>query len=297
MGTFSRSLALTKASWEVLREDKELIALPAISAVASLIFVTPFFAIAALSLSTSDGTATSSSSATSGATTLALPGYIALFLAYLIVAYITIFFQSALILAANERMTGGNPTLKSSLQGAWKNAGHILPWAIISATVSIVLQAIQQRAGFIGKIVVGLVGVAWTLVTMLVLPILVIEGVGVKEALTRSGAAFKRTWGENVVGNGAIGLISFLAMLAGILVCGGIIFIGTSMGFWPVGLLGGILLVIWILLVSVFSTALSGVFRTALYRYAMFGESSSGFSQDLIEHAFKPKKPGTSGAI
>ncbi len=297
MGTFSRSLALTKASWEVLREDKELIALPAISAVASLIFVTPFFAIAALSLSTSDGTATSSSSTTSGATTLALPGYIALFLAYLIVAYITIFFQSALILAANERMTGGNPTLKSSLQGAWKNAGHILPWAIISATVSIVLQAIQQRAGFIGKIVVGLVGVAWTLVTMLVLPILVIEGVGVKEALTRSGAAFKRTWGENVVGNGAIGLISFLAMLAGILVCGGIIFIGTSMGFWPVGLLGGILLVIWILLVSVFSTALSGVFRTALYRYAMFGESSSGFSQDLIEHAFKPKKPGTSGAI
>ena len=297
MGTFSRSLALTKASWEVLREDKELIALPAISAVASLIFVTPFFAIAALSLSTSDGTATSSSSTTSGATTLALPGYIALFLAYLIVAYITIFFQSALILAANERMTGGNPTLKSSLQGAWKNAGHILPWAIISATVSIVLQAIQQRAGFIGKIVVGLVGVAWTLVTMLVLPILVIEGVGVKEALTRSGAAFKRTWGENVVGNGAIGLISFLAMLAGILVCGGIIFIGTSMGFWPVGLLGGILLVIWILLVSVFSTALSGVFRTALYRYAMFGETSAGFSQDLLENAFKQKKPGTSSAI
>jgi hypothetical protein len=295
MGTFSRSLALTKASWQVLREDKELIALPAISAVASLIFVTPFFAIAAFTASTNQ--TSSSTTSSSGDISLGIPGYIALFLAYLVVAYITIFFQSALILAANERMTGGNPTLKSAIRGAWANAGHILPWAIISATVSIVLQAIQQRAGFIGKIVVGLVGVAWTLVTMLVLPILVIEGVGVKEALTRSGAAFKRTWGENVVGNGAIGLISFLAMLAGILVCGGIIFIGTSTGFWPVGLLGGILMVIWILLVSVFSTALSGVFRTALYRYAMFGESSSGFSQDLIEHAFKPKKPGTSGAI
>jgi hypothetical protein len=295
MGTFSRSLALTKASWQVLAEDKELIALPAISAVASLIFVTPFFAIAALTASTNQ--TSSSTTSSSGGVSLGIPGYIALFLAYLIVAYITIFFQSALILAANERMTGGNPTLKSSLRGAWKNAGHILPWAIISATVSIVLQAIQERAGFIGKIVVGLVGVAWTLVTMLVLPILVIEGVGVKEALTRSGAAFKRTWGENVVGNGAIGLISFLAMLAGILVCGGIIFIGTSTGLWPVGVLGGIMMVIWILLVSVFSTALSGVFRTALYRYAMFGESSSGFSQDLIEHAFKPKKPGTSSAI
>ena len=292
MGTFARSWSLTKASWGVLREDKELVALPAISAVASLVFVTPFFAIAALTASTNQASTSASSSSSSGDITLGIPGYIALFMAYLVVAYITIFFQSALILAANERMTGGNPTLKSALRGAWSNAGHILPWAIISATVSIALQAMQERAGFIGKIVIGLVGVAWTLVTMLVLPILVIEHVGVKEALTRSGAAFKRTWGENVVGNGAIGLISMLAMFAGALVCMGLILIGVSTGVWPVGLLGAILMVVWIILVSVFSTALSGVFRTALYRYAMFGESSSGFSQDLIEHAFKPKKLG-----
>ncbi|CAB4531418.1 unannotated protein [freshwater metagenome] len=292
MGTFARSWSLTKASWGVLREDKELVALPAISAVASLVFVTPFFAIAALTASTNQASTSASSSSSSGDIALGIPGYIALFMAYLVVAYITIFFQSALILAANERMTGGNPTLKSALRGAWSNAGHILPWAIISATVSIALQAMQERAGFIGKIVIGLVGVAWTLVTMLVLPILVIEHVGVKEALTRSGAAFKRTWGENVVGNGAIGLISMLAMFAGALVCMGLILIGVSTGVWPVGLLGAILMVVWIILVSVFSTALSGVFRTALYRYAMFGESSSGFSQDLIEHAFKPKKLG-----
>ena len=180
MGTFARSWSLTKASWGVLREDKELVALPAISAVASLVFVTPFFAIAALTASTNQASTSASSSSSSGDIALGIPGYIALFMAYLVVAYITIFFQSALILAANERMTGGNPTLKSALRGAWSNAGHILPWAIISATVSIALQAMQERAGFIGKIVIGLVGVAWTLVTMLVLPILVIEHVGVK---------------------------------------------------------------------------------------------------------------------
>ena len=60
---------------------------------------------------------------------------------------------------------------------------------------------------------------AWTLVTFLVLPILVIEGAGVKDALSRSAAAFKRTWGENVVGNAGIGLVSMLATLAGLVVC------------------------------------------------------------------------------
>jgi hypothetical protein len=296
MGTFSRSWSLTKASWGVLREDKELIALPVISSIASLILVSPFFAIAALTLSTNEGTAGTTTTSSADGISLGIPGYIALFLAYIVVAYVTIFFQSALILAANERMTGGDPTLKSALRGARANAAHILPWAIISATVSIVLQAIQERAGFIGKIVIGLVGLAWTLVTMLVLPILVIEGVGLKDAFTRSASAFKRTWGENVVGNGAIGLISALVMFAGIIVGIGIIVLGASTGLWPISLIGAILMVIWILFVSVFSTALSGIFRTALYRYAMFGESSLGFDQDLIEHAFKPKKPGTTSA-
>jgi len=297
MGTFARSWSLTKASWQVLREDKELAVLPAISSVASLILATPFFAIAALTASTNSSGAGTASTSTSSSTSLGIPGFIALFAAYLVVAYIKIFFQSALILAVNERMSGGNPTLKSALRGARANAGRILPWAIISATVSIVLAAIQERAGFIGKIVIGLVGLAWTLVTLLVLPILVIEGVGVKEALTRSAAAFKRTWGENVVGNGGIGLISGLAMLTGVLLCLGIIMIGVSTELWPLGVIGGILMVIWIILVSVFSTALSGVFRTALYRYAMFGESSLVYSQDMIENAFKPKKSSKSSTL
>lgn len=292
MNMFSRSWALTKASWSVLREDKELIALPAMSAIASLVLVAPFFGVAALTITTTPATSTTSSS--SG---LSIGGWIAIFVAYLLAAYVTIFFQTALILAANDRMTGGSPTLKSAIGGAWANAGRILPWALISATVSIVLQAIQERAGLIGKIVVGLVGMAWTLVTLLVLPILVIEHVGVKEAFTRSASAFKRTWGENVVGNAGIGLVSMLAMLAGLAVTVPMIVIGASSDLWPLLGLGVALLVIWVILVSVFSAALSGVFRTALYRYAMLGESSSGFSEDQIAGAFRPKKTGARGLV
>lgn len=282
MGTFRRSLALFSASWAVLRHDKELIVLPIVASIVSALAVSPFLIGVFL---TGSGSTT-----TDGSVSIGVLGWVLLFLAYVVGAYVTIFFQSALVLAANDRLTGGNPTLGSALTMAGQNAGRILPWAIISATVSVVLQAIQERAGFIGRIVVGLVGLAWTLVTMLVLPILVIEQVGVGDALKRSASAFKRTWGENVVGNGGVGLIGFLLFLIGMIVAGPIIFIGASNSNVPITVIGVVLLVAWIVLVTAFTSALSAVFRTALYRYAVLGEEPGGFTHDMIAGAFRPKR-------
>lgn len=281
MSTFSRSWALAKSSWAVLRQDKELLALPVISSITSLLAVAPFLGIALLGMAESGRDVR-----------LAPVGWVALFLAYLLGAYVTIFFQSALVLAANERLTGGSPTLGWALRAAGANAGRILPWALVSATVSVVLNAIQQRAGIVGRLVVGLVGLAWTLVTMLVLPILVIEQVGVRDALSRSAEAFKRTWGENVVLNGGIGLVSMLGMLAGLLAFGGLGLIGAGTGLGALVLVAVVGFVVWMLVVSVFSAALSGVFRTALYRYAMLGEEPAGFSHDQIAAAFRTRRRG-----
>jgi hypothetical protein len=287
MGTFSRSVGLVKASWGVLRQDKELMLLPAISSITSLLCVAPFFGIAFL---LGNPSTTSSTAGTQASFSLNPIAYVFIFLAYLLGAYITIFFQSALILAANDRLTGGSPTLGSALAGARRNAGRILPWALISATVSVVLQAVQERAGFIGRIVIGLVGLAWTLVTLLVLPILVIEEVGVKDAFSRSATAFKKTWGENVIGNGGIGLVMVLIMLAGLLVSVPVLVVGLNASSVPLAVLGGLLVVAVVILVSVFGAAMNGVFRTALYRYAVLGESPAGFSEDQIAGAFRPRK-------
>lgn len=292
MGTFSRSVGLVKASWGVLRQDKELMLLPAISSITSALCVAPFFGAAFLLSDpqvTTTATATSASANADGFT-MSPVGYVFLFVAYLLGAYVTIFFQTALVLAANDRLTGGSPTLGSALSGAWSNAGRILPWAIVSATVSVVLQAVQQRAGFVGRLVIGLVGLAWTLVTLLVLPILVIEQVGLKEAFTRSATAFKRTWGENVVGNGGIGLVVMLIMLAGLVVTSPVLILGISSSNVPVIVVGVALMVMVVILVSVFGAAMNGVFRTALYRYAVLGEEPPGFTHDQIAGAFRPKK-------
>lgn len=279
MSRFSNSVSLVKSSWHVLRQDKELIALPAISGIVTAVAMLPFAAGAFLTGVSTDGNETSVSPV----------AYVVAFLGYLVAAYITIFFQSALILAANDRLSGGSPTLGSALSAAAGRAGHILPWAIISATVSMVLKAIQERSGLLGRLVIGLVGMAWTLVTFLVLPILVIEGTGVKDALSRSASTFKRTWGENVIGNAGVGLVGFVGILVGLVVCAPLVAVGVSSDLVALTIAAVVLFVVWAILVSVFSAALSGVFQTALYRFAVLGEEPAGFTHDQIAGAFVPR--------
>ncbi len=286
MSRFSNSVSLVKSSWNVLSHDKELLALPVISGVVTLIAMSPFAASAFLIGMSTAGTSGQQSDSSAAMGPL---GWLFLFIGYLVAAYITIFFQSALILAANERLSGGSPTLGSALSAAMSRAGHILPWAILSATVSMVLKAVQERSGILGRVVVGLVGMAWTLVTFLVLPILVIEGTGVKDALTRSASAFRRTWGENVVGNAGIGLVSAVAVFAGLLVAALIGAAGVATGLAALVVLAVVAFVLWVLVVSVFSAALSGVFQTALYRFAVLGEEPHGFSNDQIAGAFRQR--------
>jgi hypothetical protein len=182
-------------------------------------------------------------------------------------------------------MSGGDPTVSSALAGARAKAGRILPWAIVSATVSIVLRGLSERSGAVGRIVVGLVGMAWSLVTFLVLPILVLEDVTVGTAIGRSKDLFRRTWGEQVVGSGAISILAFLALLAGVAVMG----LVAATGITVLIVLAGVALAVWVAVVIAVSSALSGIFQAALYRYASTGHAPTGFRDDELAGAFRPR--------
>lgn len=171
MGRWGRSKEMARASWALLRHDKELMVLPLISGIASLAIAASFLVPMFFTTRSTDAM---------GETTLeATPlTYVLGFVMYVVLAYVTIFFKTALLCGADERMRGGDPSVGSSMSAATRHAGRILPWAIVTATVSMILRSLEERAGFLGRIVIGLVGMAWAAVTFLVLPILVFEGVG-----------------------------------------------------------------------------------------------------------------------
>lgn len=271
MGRFGRSIQLLKASWEVLKADKELMMLPVISAIASMIVGATFILPIAL---------------TSGFN--GEPGpvqYVIGFVFYLVLSFITIFFNAALVHAANDRLEGRDPTLKTAILGAASRIGAIFSWALVAATVSVILKAIEERVGFVGRLITGFLGLAWTLVTFLILPILVIEGIGVKDAFTKSAEMFKRTWGENMVGQIGLGLVGFVALLPALL----LVVAGFAVG-GPMIVVGIAVFVLWSVLVAVVMTALNGIFQTALYRYASGKQVGAGFDNELLASAFQPRR-------
>jgi len=148
-----------------------------------------------------------------------------------------------------------------------------------------VLQVIEERFGIVGTIVARLVGLAWNLLTFLVIPILVLEDLGVGDALKRSKDLFKKTWGENVIGQGGLGLVGFLAVIPGVL----LIVIGASIGTVGLVVLGAVG-VAWIIASAVIVSALSGIYRTALYHFAANGQVPGEFSDLDFHDAFRPRR-------
>lgn len=281
MGRWQRSKQLAGASWAVLKQDRELLVLPLLSGIASLIIAATFLVPAYLSAQTTT---------VAGRNDMAFGPlqYVLFFAMYVLLAYVAIFFKTALLCGADERMKGGNPTIASALAGAKGRAGAILPWALVSATVSIILRSIEQRSGIIGRIVISFVGMAWAVVTFLVLPIVVFEGVGVGDAVKRSTQMLKQTWGENLIVNGGIGLITFLLMLPAI----GVAFVGIASGVGVLAVAAVVSAVIWFIGVSCWSIAMSSVFQVALYRYATDGSAPGPFAQAQLGSAFTTKGSG-----
>ena len=205
MGRIRNTIDLAKASWNVLKADKELMVLPLLSFLFTIVvLIVVVVPVLFIGNDLSEGT----SELDPGPL-----GYVLLIIAGLAATFITVFFNAAVVSGANERLTGGDPTVKSSINGAMSRIHRLLPWAIIVATVNLILQAIEERAGALGRFVIGLIGMAWRVVTFLVVPILVLENIGPVDAVKRSASLFKKTWGENLAGQVGFGLLGFVAVL------------------------------------------------------------------------------------
>ena len=276
---FSRSWGLIKASAGVLAKDKELLVFPLLSAVCTLI-VAAAFVLPALGMGALDGLREGGMSPTA---------YVFAFLFYLVQYFVIFFFNSALVGAAMIRLDGGDPTLSDGLRIASSKALPILGYAAIAATVGMILRAIQERAGFLGKLVAGFLGVAWTLASFLVVPVLVSRDIGPLDAVKESALLLKKTWGENLIGQGGVGLVFGLIFFGLIIVGGGAI---VAVAMTGNGMLTGLVVavvIVALLLAALVQAALSGIYSAALYRYAVGAGDSEGFDVQLLGQAFRTK--------
>lgn len=277
MGKFARTWQLMGASWQVLKQDRKLIVFPLISSVILALvivaFGVPLFATGDAQRYLSDPNRPRQQL------------YVTLFIFYFVSYFVMIFFNSALVACVLRQMDGDQPTIGDGFNAAWQRLPQIFGWALLTSTVGFALRLLEQRVGFIGRIVVGLLGMAWTVTAFLVMPVLVAEGDGPIGSYRRSVEMLKRTWGEQIIGNVSFGLIfAVLGVIPAIIV----MLLAASGG--PVVLVGlGAVMAIYLVALGLVQSTLQTIYQAAVYRYAADGEAPGGFDKEWIAEAFRLK--------
>lgn len=295
--SFDHSWRLMGHCWQVLRKDRELIVFPICSSLSlilvSLVFLLPYARLAPelMGQQSADGQAAEWSFRFGDA--------LFLFLYYFVSYAIIIFANSALIGAALIRLRGGDPTVRDGLRIAGRRVRAILGYAFIAATVGTLLHLLDsasrsRNAGIGARIIAAIIStlfsLAWSLMTYLVVPVLVVENVGPIESIQRSASLLRRTWGEQIAGNISFGLVTaFLLLIVALLLTIPTMLlmalVGRTVALWLAGAL--YIVVLGALLMT--SNALAGIYQAALYLYATEGGDTPPFRKYDFAGAFRYK--------
>jgi hypothetical protein len=272
MRRIKRGWALTKKSWGLLREHPSLIRFPLYGAVA-----TTLLAIVTLG----PGLYLWDDDQLAGAIPLIVLGVYVL-------SFAGFYFSVGLAACADMIFRGQEASVGDGLAVARTRIAQISGWAAVSAAISLVMGLLENQGGTLGTVAARLVGMAWSLITFISVPVIAIEGTGPFETIKRSASLFRERWGQQITGNLAIGGAVFL-----IGVLPAVLLIVAGVALWSAAsFLGALLVVIGALVLAIsllVSRALSGIFGVALYRYALDGEVVGGFTQEDLESAVKVK--------
>jgi hypothetical protein len=271
----SNGWELAKQSWRVLMLDKEMLVFPLLSGIACALVLASFI----IPLAGSEYVGAIQEEQTAPEDPLA---YVILFAFYFCNYFVIVFFNAALVACAIIRFNGGDPTVSDGLRAAAARLPQIMAWALVSATVGVILKVIESRSRRAGRVAAGLLGAAWGIATYFVVPVLVVERVGPFQAIKRSLSVLGKTWGEAIVANFGIGLIVFLLVLGSFVPA----VIGLVLGSTVTIVAGLIVSVVLIILVALVSSALNTIILGALYQYAASDTPPQHFDADALSGAF-----------
>ena len=198
-----------------------------------------------------------------------------IFLTYMVGAIIVVFWNSAIIVSAHERLTGGDPTIMTGIKAAFSRIHIIILWGIIAGTVGLLLRIARDAISsnkkahpalkILAVIMLWMVEIAWWMYTFFIIPMIVLEKKGIGDGLKGGRALFGKTWGENVTSGLGIGLISLVGIVFSLAVAG-LIFFTIS----PI--VGIIVAVALIGIIVLWTNTAEVVVVAALYEFAKTGK-------------------------
>lgn len=277
----SNGFALAGSTWRVLIKDKHLLAFPIVSGFFFLLVVASF----AVPLATLVDWNQVEQQMQKNNNKPPVWTYAVAFAFYFCTYFVIIFCNSALISCALLRFNGETPTLADGFRAAMARLPQIFAWALVSATVGVLLRVVENAHEKVGEIVAWVLGSAWSVMTFFVVPVLVVEKTGPVAAVGRSLSLLKKTWGEALVGHMGLNFVMFLLAIPIIL----LLVAGGAMIAYGMAVPGVALLVvagIAFLMHMAVGAALHTIFLAALYQYAAEDRVPEGFDRNVMASAF-----------
>ena len=277
MERISRGWALTKQSWGVLKSDRSLVIFPKLSAIFALI------AVAVIWLPTASMSGVLAGEAINEHDPVY---YVAAAATAYVSTFIAVFFNVALAACAVRSLRGEDTTVGERIRAAMQRLGPILGWTLVAATIGLVLRLLQDRIPLAAKIAVWIAGAAWAVATFFVIPVLALERSGPWQSIKRSVAVVKARWGEGATGTVAISAVTVLVVvivMVGGAACGIVLF---AAGLQQLAIAVIAIAVAAVIVVSIVSSALTEIFRVAVYQYAVTGATPGAFDNALLQNAF-----------
>jgi hypothetical protein len=193
-----------------------------------------------------------------------------------------VFFNTALVHCSRLYFHGEEVTIEKGLRFSMSRIGTIFAWSMFAATVGTILRLIEENAGWIGKLIIGLIGVIWSIATFFVVPVIAYENAGPLEAFKRSSQLMKEKWGESIAAGFSFGLVQIVALI----VVGVPLFIIGALVHPVIGI---ILAALGALIVMAIISAAQTIFISAVY-HNVTGDPVKQFNQQMIDSLFEPKK-------
>ncbi len=188
-------------------------------------------------------------------------------------------------------LAGRDVSIESGVRFAASRWKAILQWSFFSGLVGLLIQKLEQQMGWLGRWVVNLIGIAWSVASVFAIPVLVneTETLNPLDVLRTSAARLKKTWGESLAGYIGMGMGSGVVALLSLVVL---------VIFWAAGMmlqspwLFAIGFFVWFTGLVAFSYVwgVAGlVYRCALYQFAATGTPPSPFNSALMASAWKSR--------
>jgi hypothetical protein len=286
MNAWTRSWSIAQLSFSLLRKDSEMLWFPILAGAFSLLFsaalLVPTFILDV------------ASAAGAGDFVVGPMQIVALFVTYFGLSFIATFFNVCVVYTTRVRLSGGDATFMDSVKFALSRTHLIAAWSVVSASVGLLLRALDsvaERSGLVGKILIAILrailAAAWSIVTVFVVPSMVYKGLGPFDAIKDSLHTLKNTWGESLVRYYGLGLVSFVLALPCVLTIVAGVFLASQIPV--VGLIVAGVGFLALLAVSLVFGVLSNVWNTVLYHFATTGSVPDGHDMSMYQSAFTVK--------